>query len=44
MLSSFYGAMGTTSGALLALSQLPGINVEGVQVRQRLVLRSCHGT
>ena len=31
-LSSLYGAMGTTSGAFLALSQLPGINMEAVQV------------
>jgi hypothetical protein len=31
-LSSLYGAMGTSSGALLALSQLPGINMEAIQV------------
>lgn len=31
-LSSLYGAMGTSSGALLALSQLPGINMDAVQV------------
>ncbi len=31
-LSSLYaGAMGTSSGAFLALSQLPGINMEAVQ-------------
>ena len=32
-LSSLYGAMGTTSGAFLALSQLPGINMDAVHVR-----------
>ena len=31
-LSSLYGAMGTSSGAFLALSQLPGINMDAVQV------------
>ncbi|CAK0749175.1 hypothetical protein CVIRNUC_001890 [Coccomyxa viridis] len=30
-LSSLYGAMGTSSGAFLALSQLPGINMDAVQ-------------
>lgn len=39
-LSSLYGAMGTTSGAFLALSQLPGINMDAVQVRLCLVQRS----
>ena len=39
-LSSLYGAMGTTSGAFLALSQLPGINMDAVHVRLHQVQKS----